>query len=93
MSRQNTLCHDRVWPNEKVFCCNIVGQAGKIFCRDRVFLCRDRVSQGKEKLCHDRVGQGRENFCLKKEFLGRDRAGHDRKLCRTRQGLGAVIAL
>ena len=35
--------------------CDIVGQAGKILCRDRVFLCRDRVSQGKEELCHDRV--------------------------------------
>ena len=35
------FCHDRVWPNGEVLCCNrailcrdIVGQAGKIFCRD-----------------------------------------------------------
>ena len=28
--------------------CDIVGQAGKIF-------CRDRVGQGKEKLCRDKA--------------------------------------
>ena len=55
-----------------------------------VFLCRDRVGHGKKKLCcdgeilcSDRVGQGRENFC-RGGFLSRDRAGHDRKLHRTR---------
>ena len=35
--------------------CDIVGQAGNIFCRDRVFLCRDIVGQGKDELFHDKV--------------------------------------
>ena len=91
------LCHDRVWPNGEVLCCDraipycdIVGQAGKNFCRDRGFLGRDGVGKGKEILCrnrvilcHDRVGQGGENFCHDRGFLGHDRAGHDRMLCRT----------
>ena len=35
--------------------CDIVGQAEKIFYRDRVFLCRGRVCQGKEELCCNKV--------------------------------------
>ena len=34
---------------------DIVGQAEKIFYRDRVFLCRGRVCQGKEELCCEKV--------------------------------------
>ena len=72
MSQQNILCHNRVWPNGEVLCCN------------REVLCHDRVGQGKEKLCRDkeilcrdRVGQGRENFYRDRGFLGNDRASHD----------------
>ena len=40
--------------------CDIVSQAGKILCRDRIFLCRDRVGQGNEELCCNRVFLCRE---------------------------------
>ena len=50
------LCLDRMCPNGEVLCCDIailcrdiVGQAGKIFCRDKEFVGRDRVSKGKGK--------------------------------------------
>ena len=33
----------------------MVGQAGKIFSRDRVFLRHDKVIQGKEELCRDKA--------------------------------------
>ena len=39
----------------EILCYDIVGQAKKIVCRDRVFLCRDRVGQCKEELCRDIV--------------------------------------
>ena len=56
---------------------SIVGQAGKVFYPNRVFLRCNRVSQGKERLCHDRVGHNREISYRHRGFLGRDRVGHD----------------
>ena len=56
-----------------ILCCDIVGQVGKIFCRDRAFLCCDRVGQNREKLCLDRG------------LPSRDRDGHGRGVLSPRQ--------
>ena len=57
LARLGFFYRDRVWPNGEVLCCNreilcrdIVGQVGKSFYRDRVFLGRDRVGQARSFL-------------------------------------------
>ena len=92
MSRNNILCCDRLWPNERF--CVAMGNfrlrhswlGREDFLSRQSILGHDRVGQGKERLCrdtailcHDRVGQNREKFMTDRGFLGHDRADHDRE--------------
>ena len=99
------LCHDRVWPNREVFCCdkaiqccNIVGQVGKISVTTKYFYVTTKLAKARRNYVTIELARVRRIFVAIEDFYvalgaGRQRSGRapDKAWALNNRALGALM--